>query len=191
MMKLYQEALSESAKELFNSEAQVLNYVTQLGTFKVKKLSEQIVGKNYPSHFLLRSYKTYCGEYEKVDYKAVHVDFRIYDYNILRSIRDDESILSISAVFVRDPDVILDSKLKLTDAEKRILRKLKEYYKVKDASGSRWFKNSEVENLESDLSSLKHHIHAVIPLYWTYSLKDILSEDFPIKGIKAELSLTI
>lgn len=191
MMKFYQNALSESAKMLINSEAQIKSHVNQLGKLRAESLGKQIIGKEFPVDALLESCKDCQGEYEKVGYKAVHVDADFNSWNLLDSIRNNSSILTISVVFVRDPDVILKSNIKLTDLEKKLLRKLRRYYAVSPGRNSRWFTCLDVANPGDQLPDLRNSIHAVIRLYWKCSLEQLLSEDFLTRGIKAEKSLTL
>lgn len=191
MMKFYQEALSESAKALLNSEAQVHHYVTQLGELKAQRLTEQIIGRDYPFHFLLESRKTYNGKYEDCDYKAVHVDISVSDLRLPRSIRNNDTILYVSIVFLRNPEMILSSNLKLTDLEKKLLKNLKSYHNIEHGQNCSWFTGSQVIKLGRELAELKNNIHTVIDLSWNFSFEKLLSDNFLTNGIKARQSLTI
>lgn len=191
MLEFYQNLLSESAKTLLNSEAQIRSHVIQLGSLKAQNLTEKIIGKKYSFHSLLPPSKECGGEYEEVDYKAVHIDSSLDDWNLSRKVREDETLITITITFLRDPSVILSSKLKLTDTEKKMLRKLNMYYDIRDGYNSSWFKGSEVTDLGDRLVELKHRIYTSISLSWDYSLSQLLSDDFLTRGIKAQQSLIL
>jgi hypothetical protein len=191
MVRFYQDALSESVKTLLNSEAQLQQYVIQLGNLKVKKLSEQIIGREFPIHALLSSRKTYDGEYEATGYKAVHIDICTEKWDLLNKVKENGSLLTLSIAFLRDPSVIINSKQKLTDKEKEILRSLKRYYNINPKHNATWFSGSEVIKLGRNLSDLKHHIYATVELSWNYSLEKLLSSSYLTNGIRAEQNLTI
>lgn len=189
MIKFYQEALSESTKALLNSSAQVLSHIEQLGEYKASDIASHIVGREYSIDSLVSSRETYYGKYEDVPYKAVHVDSKVHRWNLVSTVMENSTLLTISVVFLRDPEVILSSRLKLTNEERKLLRKLREYYHVSEGHNSSWYSGSTVVNIGSKLSELKHHICAVVELPWSFSMKRLLSSSFSIGSIKAEQTL--
>ena len=185
-LELYRQELEQSIKELFNTKAQVTAYINTLRDAKQRKIISKIVGKTYSLDDLYAKDSYYYKYYENTEYKAVLVDSLPKSYNFVSRILDGDGVFDLTVLFIRNPYTILNSKLKLTEKERKLLCKLKEYWDIPDGESRSYLTYKEIDNLDTDLKCLKHKLHILIQLTWSYDLNDLLQDNFTQRGLKAE-----
>lgn len=191
--KLYQEAIAHSVELLNNADAQLRNYVKKVADMRANNVAERVIGRNYTLSDLMAKSDWNFKYYEDVPYKAILVEPKI-EYCFLEGALDYNfraySLVSLCIYFLRDPETILKSKIKLTDKERKLLNELIPHYKVKQ--GSRRDNAGSMRDIDktcNQLETLKHGLHMCISLEWKSTLDDILRDNYLTRGIKAQVPL--
>ena len=189
LLDFYQTTLGHSVELYLDSGVQIEENLKQLGNIKAKYIASKIMGKEYSRNALIDSHKTWHGTYEDVPYKLLYINVSVRNYSVKDAIVGNGSLVTISLQFVRDPNVVLNSKLKLTDAEKKLLREIKECIHTLKGELPHYSYYDRLTKLNNNLSDLKHNIGMVINLSWDYNLERLLDSNFLTNGMRAEESL--
>lgn len=182
--------LANAAERLLNAEAEVLSVLRWMADKKREAITEKVAKSTFKAKDLTSS--NWRVEYlnPEAEMKIVAVESKITDYFLTDFIRDVDTrrysnLVTLSIYFMQDPDDYLKSKKKLTDAEKKILRELKEYYDVKYINRN---DGNKMDKLNSELIALKHGISIVTYAEWEYSLDKLLSDNFLFSGLRCGMT---
>ena len=181
--EIYQQHLAESVAQVINWQGGVTEYLTRLAEMKAKRIWQSNVGKVFKSEEL------------KEDVMVVAVGFKIHDDIWKSNSSWKEYAIIVKIAFVKDVNPILQNKRKkITDKERKYLKRLQEMREMvidqtytKYHNYSRYYSTSklydEVKGIQDDIEYLKNNIKAVDTAEWSWSLEDILAQDFLTKGI--------
>lgn len=174
--ELIQNMLVNSTERLINAAAEVQNNIKWLLNIKGSLILKKTKDKEYKAGDLLAGKESWSYKYinKEAMMKLVFLYSSIDNYYLghLTTTERHRNIINLNMFFMQDPDKILKSKAKLTEAEKIILREMKEYY---DAS---YLDVNRIYTLDSRLVALKHRYSLVYNPSWGFTLDDLLKPNF-------------
>ena len=179
-IQFLQESLQHSTERLIGADAECRNLVIMLAKEKEKYVKEKINGNIFPASAILETTDISWPGKSDVRYKVIGVDGKLlWSYKTpIQGSYDENNIIGLTITFMRDPQEILESKIKLTEKERFILKSLKTSYE-------RSYMYSEDKEKINALGNLKHEIRLAVELSWTYNFDDIMDEIFIKKGLIA------
>ena len=194
-LEFYQEALTKSAEALLNANAQVQSYAALLAKMKKDAIAEKMIGEVYNIDALMQKnhykYKDFAGK----ELKCVVVKSYVEEDSVLYIKKDTHynGLINIEIIFLADPDTILNSKQKVTDKEKELLKKLSNFYAIgkgnKRNQSEYDYGHQSLTSMADELYYLKHKYRMSFSLTWQYSFEKILSGNFLTSGLKAVQTL--
>lgn len=189
-IEFYQKAFADSVQKMMDANAQVYEYLRRLMYMKENYVAKKIIGREYSALALIDSLKHWRCTYEDVPFKCIGMDSVVYNSSLYSAMCDNSSIIEFEVRFMRDPDTILKSRMKLTEREKQILKKMKDDFWHTNESRLPLTKDyGELSRLHNELCGLKHRIGMVIECSWYYSFNELMDENFLTDGLKAQKSL--
>lgn len=181
---IYQQALAKAIEQTANGQMAVTEYIKRLALMKAQHAFDGCIGKTYNSSRL------------KTEVMAVAVGYRIKDSVWKKNRYDDnqEDVVTVNIAFAADVTPLLESKRKqLTDAERKHLKEIQRKRKhAKEAieNDYRWYRHvdpaayKEVSDAQQELYyRLKNKLNVIDIASWSWSLTDILRDDFLQKGM--------
>lgn len=189
-IEFYQKALADSAQKMMDANAQVYEYMRRLMYLRENYIAKKIIGREYPALDLIDSLKHWECTYENVPFKCIGMDYTCYNSSMYSAMCDNSSMIELEIRFMRDPDVLLKSRLKLTEREKQLLKKMKDDFWHTYEGRLPLTKNyDELSRLHNELCGLKHRIGMVIECSWYYDFSKLMDKDFLINGLRAQKSI--
>ena len=177
-MDLYRNGLLHAAERLIQAEAECRHFADDMMKEKQAKVVKKCLGKIFKCDDIFGEGQWHADKFKGREIRCVGVDYRLHD-NMYYTLVDQHyewqpKMASITLHFLCDPDEYLNSRKKLTDKEKVILRDLKGCYDCR--GNSRLY--PKAERLGNDLLELKNFIHMYNNLKWSFSLDNLLADDF-------------
>lgn len=181
-IELTQRALSNSIEALLNAEAQVQAHLEWIAEAKRLAIIKKVEGKQFRAGDIIvdKGWRTNTIDKNAI-MKVISVTSSVQDYNLVSAIRDHTygNLIYLSIYFLQNPQEILDSKMKLTEAERKILKEMLPLYKnFKKTNGEK------AEYLNRGLMDLKHKLNISYQACWSFHLDAILVEDFIERGVR-------
>lgn len=186
-VELFRNALMRSVESLLNAETQVRSHIEWFAEMKRSKIEKAVLCKTFNSDDICDYYGWQRKDIEhNVEMKAVAVRTIKSDWGLISKLRSADSttdgLFDIRIVFLRNPRPILDSKVKLTDNEKSILKKMRDIYD--SPLGGKNADHEKLMRANIDLHELKHHYQMAFEGTWSFTLSDIIDEFFPNVRLK-------
>lgn len=185
-IELFQNALANSVETLINAEAQVRSHLKWLVEQKRIAIQRRSLGKVFNSDDIcVQRQLPKIGHNVKMKVVAIGSEIKRdlyadrfkccgkYDYFY--------ELFDINIFFMRNPAPILDSKSRLTDREKSILKSMLKYYELSYPEPD----TEMLRQLSEELRMLKHGYNMVVRYQWGYNFNDILNEDILKEGLQA------
>ena len=185
----YKNGFMAAAERMICAEAECRQFLLKVMKEKAVYVKNRIKEYTYGKDDLLEQKDYYGKYYREGTYKAVLVEAEV-SHGMMQGIVDTESyysgrVASLTVLFMQDPNELLDDKkLKMTDGEKRILKRFKKTYD----RGCMISGGNDIEEIKvagHDLWCLKNELRVVHECTWTYSFDRIMSEGFIENGLKA------
>lgn len=181
---IYQQALAKAIEQTVNGQMAVTEYITRLARMKAQQAYDGCIGMTFTSKYL------------KCEAMAVAVDYKIKDRVWEKDRYDDnqDNVVTVYIAFAADVTPLLESKRKqLTEAERKYLKKIQA--KRKRAVAAKESKHylyrrmnpddyKEMEDARKELFYiLKNNLKVIETASWTWSLTEIMRENFLQKGM--------
>ena len=179
---IYQRALANAIEQAANSQLAVKEHLRRLAFMKAERAWKECIGNEYESD-----------ELGKV--KAVAVGFETKnDVFELGRYNNTENAITVFVVLAVDVQSLIDNKRKqLTDAERKDLKKIKRIRNEADYCKEHPFysqyseyKNCVIhtfERINDDFRNRKNALKVLEIAQWTWSLSDVLEDNFIEKGM--------
>lgn len=182
-IELFQNALASSVETLINAEAQVRSHLKWLVEQKRIAIQRRSLGKVFNSDDI-------CVQRQQIGHN-VRMKVVAIGSEIKRDLYVDRfkccgkydylsELFYINIFFMRNPAPLLDSKSRLTDREKSILKSMLKYYEFDYQEPD----TEELRQLSNELRMLKHGYDMVVRHQWGYNFNDILNEDILKEGLQ-------
>ena len=187
-LEFFQNALANSVEILINTEAHVISHLKWLIEQKRNAIEKMAKGNVFNSDDICK-----FDDWEQVgiphnaEIKVVAVDSEFRNYDIVSRLKSADrdwfnNVFSINVIFMRDPEPILKSKAKMTDNEKSILKRMVDYYNLKEYNPS----GEKLLRLNRDLKELKHKYNMAFKYQWNYGFNEIIDKDILKYGIRSD-----
>lgn len=189
-IRIVQKGLEEATAKQIEVSAAISQYFHIIASEKEHYVRKQLLDKEFLCEDLLEPGKsTYDWKYEDYEghiYKTVATDITVDEWEARNPYGGGKRRpFSLEIAFLRNPDEILNSKMKLTDGEIKILKNLQKSYERKYGHAD----YGHLKQAQYDLRKLKHKINLLITIYWSFTFEEITEEDFLEHGLRAQSRL--
>lgn len=179
-IEFLQKGLADAANNLVNAESALQRYCRILANAKCLVIGKKLIGKDFKAIDIVdrTSWET---DGIKLDamMRATIVNADLQSCYSVSVVYEGPTMIKLTVTFQRDPDELLKSRARLTDAEKDILKEMRGYYRLEYAQPD----DKTVKELNRKLKKLKHNYNMVCRLTWNYSFNDIINSGFLTNGI--------
>lgn len=182
---IYQQALADAITQQINAEKAVKEHLERLAVMKAEKVYRACIGKQFRSEDL--GYKV------TVIAVGYHISEDIWKTNGWYRI-SGKDMVQIKIAFAVDVENVLGSKKGVTETERKQLKKIKS--KVDNVISFREYDKKfyryssydpqdydEIYEIKSSLEDLKNKLKVIDAAVWSYSISDVLSDNFLEKGM--------
>ena len=189
----YRDCFLRSAEKLIGADAECTAMATHLAKLKEDYIVKNLIGKTFSKDTLMTDKEHYYKYHADGRYKAIHVKSSV-TASMCMAVQNRKfytDIINISIYFLLDPQTILDGKMRLTDKEKVILKKMCRYYNTREGENGRISYNNceSIDTLQDELLQLKHRICIMREFRWSYDMPSIMDEKFVSNGLRANLKI--
>lgn len=193
-IEFFQKGFIDSYQKTLAGVSEAATFAKRIAEMKRKAAVKGLVGREFECLELLHPGEYEYNKFAGQKFKAVCVSSTNEDYMIEQFISNngyDRTIFSITAVFLRDPKPILESKVQLTASEKEVLRAFKPLYDVEDGRDVYDFESTceKLDNLDCRLRNMKHEYRMVIHITWRFKFNDVTADDFLDRGLRARKAI--
>lgn len=186
-IRIAQQGLEEAMQKSIEAAGAMVRFTQIIAKAKEAYVKEKLMGEEFLCDDLLEPGKdTYEWKYEDFKdhvFKVVAVKTEVDSWEARKSYDGGAcKLFTLNIAFLRDPDEILNSKMKLTTCEIKLLKELNNYY------GRNWGYRDydDLVEIQRNLRELKHNFNLLITSYWSFPFDTITQDGFVEYGLRAQ-----
>ena len=177
-MDLYREGLVHAAERLIQAEAECRRFAEIMMREKQEKVVNKCLGKVFKCDDIFIKEQWRTENFKGRETKCIGVSFSVY-HNMYDTLTDQHyewqpKMANMTLHFLCDPDEYLNSKKKLTEKERSLLKEMRGCYECRNNNRL----SDKAEKLSNELDGLKNSIYMYNDLTWSFSLDRLLADDF-------------